>query len=81
MLSSNVTNFVPYGFAHGYQTLTDDCEMLYFHTADYNADAEGTINILDDRLKIKWTKKITKQSERDSNFPCLNENFLGIDIK
>lgn len=72
---------IPEGFAHGFQTLSDDCEMLYFHTADYNADAEGTINILDDRLKINWPKKITKQSERDSNFPRLNENFLGIDIK
>ena len=71
---------IPEGFAHGFQTLSDDCEMLYFHTADYNADAEGTINILDDRLKIKWPKKITN-NQNDSNFPCLNENFLGIDIK
>ena len=72
---------IPEGFAHGFQSLSDNCEMLYFHTADYKANAEGTINALDKRLKIEWPKKITKQSERDSNFPSLNKNFLGIDIK
>ena len=26
------TFVLPEGFAHGFQTLTDDCELLYFHT-------------------------------------------------
>ena len=72
--------FIPEGFAHGFQTLTNDCEMLYFHTADYNLESEGTINALDHRLKIKWPKIITDRSERDNNHPMLKENFLGIEI-
>ena len=72
--------FIPEGFAHGFQTLTNDCEMLYFHTADYNLESEGTINALDHRLKIKWPKIITDRSERDNNQPMLKENFLGIEI-
>ena len=72
--------FIPEGFAHGFQTLTNDCEMLYFHTADYNVESEGTINALDHRLKIKWPKIITDQSERDNNHPMLKENFLGIEV-
>ena len=72
--------FIPEGFAHGFQTLADDCEMLYFHTADYNANAEGTLNALDQRLKIQWPKIITEQSGRDMINPMLNENFLGVKI-
>ena len=72
--------FIPEGFAHGFQTLTNDCEMLYLHTADYNLESEGTINALDHRLKIKWPKIITDRSERDNNQPMLKENFLGIEI-
>jgi dTDP-4-dehydrorhamnose 3,5-epimerase len=72
--------FIPEGFAHGFQTLTNDCEMLYFHTADYNLESEGTINALDNRIKIKWPKIITDRSERDNNHPMLKENFLGIEV-
>lgn len=72
--------FIPEGFAHGFQTLTNDCEMLYFHTANYNTEYEGTINALDHRLKIKWPKKITDRSERDKNQPMLKENFLGVEL-
>ncbi len=35
------TMFIPEGFAHGFQTLTPDCGMLYFHTAFHRPDAEG----------------------------------------
>ena len=39
------TLVIPEGFAHGFQTLSDDCEMLYFHTAAYNPEAEGGLNV------------------------------------
>ena len=29
------TLLIPEGFAHGFQTATDDCELLYLHTAPY----------------------------------------------
>ena len=44
------TLLIPEGFAHGFQTLTDDCEMLYFHTAAYQPAAEGGLNAQDPRL-------------------------------
>ena len=77
---SSQSFFIPEGFAHGFQTLTNDCEMLYFHTADYNINAEGTFNALDQRLKIQWPNNITERSERDINYPMLSENFLGVKI-
>ena len=70
--------FIPEGFAHGFQTLAPNCEMLYFHTEEYNIDAEGIINSIDPRISIKWPKIITDRSERDNNSPMLDKNFLGI---
>ena len=37
---NNCTLLIPEGFAHGFQTLTDDCELLYFHTEAYCPQAE-----------------------------------------
>ena len=71
---------IPEGFAHGFQTLTSNCEMLYFHTADYNKELEGAINAVDPMIGIKWPKPITELSKRDSNQVMLNNNFTGIEL-
>jgi dTDP-4-dehydrorhamnose 3,5-epimerase len=71
---------IPEGFAHGFQTLTSDCEMLYLHTADYNAEAEGALNALDPRLEIDWPEPITERSERDASHAILTGTFHGISL-
>jgi dTDP-4-dehydrorhamnose 3,5-epimerase len=71
---------VPEGVAHGFQTLTHDCEMLYLHTADYNYESEGAINSLDPILDIKWPNRITQRSERDASHPMLSQTFLGVEL-
>ena len=71
---------IPEGFAHGFQTLTPDCEMLYFHTADYNAEVEGALNACDLRLAINWPEPIIERSERDTNRPMLTDDFIGMDL-
>lgn len=70
---------IPKGFAHGFQTLTDDCELLYLHTAAYEANSEAALNARDPRLKIEWPIKITEISDRDRNHPPLNPEFSGIE--
>lgn len=69
---------IPEGFAHGFQTLTPDCEMLYCHTNDYNAGAEGALNALDPRLAITWPEPISNRSERDAQHPMLKDDFCGV---
>ena len=39
--TNHKTLFIPEGFAHGFQALTDDCEMLYLHSAAYDPRNEG----------------------------------------
>ena len=72
--------FIPEGFAHGFQTLTNNCELLYFHTLEYNSLKEGALNVLDERLKINWPLPAKQLSVRDQNHPMIDKDFLGIEI-
>lgn len=56
---------IPEGFAHGFQTLGDDVELLYFHSVPYRAEAEGGLNALDPRLAVMWPLPVTEISRRD----------------
>lgn len=69
---------IPEGFAHGFQALADDCEMIYLHTAAYHAEAEGRINVIDPRLNIFWPLPIKNMSDLDCKHPFVEENFQGV---
>jgi dTDP-4-dehydrorhamnose 3,5-epimerase len=75
---NNRTMVIPEGFGHGFQTLTDDCELLYFHTALYCASAEGGVSAMDPRLAIHWPLAVSEMSERDRNCALLTSEFKGI---
>lgn len=71
---------IPEGFAHGFQTLTDDCELLYLHSAPYTASAEGGINPGDPAVGVAWPLAIAEMSVRDESHPMLGENFVGLTL-
>lgn len=71
---------VPEGFAHGFQTLVNDCELIYFHTAYYNRDAEAALNALDPFIGIEWALPLSERSERDNLHPYIDSTFKGIKI-
>jgi dTDP-4-dehydrorhamnose 3,5-epimerase len=72
------TLIIPEGFAHGFQTLTDYCEMLYFHTSAYQPGAEGGLNPQDPRIAIQWPLPIAELSRRDAAHPFLSDAFSGV---
>lgn len=72
--------FIPEGFAHGFQTLTDDVELLYCHSAAYNVDAEGGLHPGDPRLAIDWPMEIRGLSDRDANHPMIDRGFAGFPV-
>jgi dTDP-4-dehydrorhamnose 3,5-epimerase len=72
------TLVIPKGFAHGFQTLTDNCEMLYLHTTAYHAPAESGLSPLDPSLAIFWPLPVQALSSRDANHPMLDGTFAGI---
>jgi len=72
------TLLIPEGFAHGFQTLSADTELLYFHTAAYQPSAEGGLQVQDTRLSILWPEAITELSPRDAAHPWITEAFRGV---
>ncbi|CAK8724851.1 dTDP-4-dehydrorhamnose 3,5-epimerase [Candidatus Electrothrix laxa] len=71
---------IPEGVAHGFQTLTDDCELLYLHTEAYAPQAEAGLHYNDSRLNISWPRDVTELSGRDQAHPFLTATFNGIEI-
>lgn len=65
---------IPEGFAHGFQTLTNDCELLYLHTKAYHPEAEAGIHPLDHKLRILWPLPPTELSPRDANLPVISSH-------
>lgn len=82
VLSSENQNslHIPEGFAHGFQTLTEDCELLYLHSASYYPAAEGALNATDPCLSIAWPLPIEERSDRDKNHPFVNHLFCGVSL-
>jgi dTDP-4-dehydrorhamnose 3,5-epimerase len=72
--------YIPAGFAHGFQALTDNCELIYHHTAYYTPGFEEGIRYNDEMIHINWPGPATKISERDNNHPLLSNSFEGINI-
>lgn len=70
--------YIPAGFAHGFQTLEDDCELIYQHSALYMPAVEGGIRYSDALVNINWPLKLSSISERDKQHELLNTNFKGI---
>jgi dTDP-4-dehydrorhamnose 3,5-epimerase len=70
--------FVPEGFAHGFQTLVDDTEVLYLTTVAYEPTAERGIHPQDPRVGIAWPLPIGQLSERDAAHPPVAPDFDGI---
>ena len=67
ILSSKKMNalYIPKGFAHGFQTLTNNCQILYLHTEIHSSESEMGFHYASPELKIKWPLNPTDLSERD----------------
>lgn len=69
---------IPEGFAHGFQALTDDVELVYCHSVAFRDGAQGGLNPRDARLAIEWPLDISVLSEVDDHHPMIHQNFSGI---
>ncbi|WP_339522310.1 dTDP-4-dehydrorhamnose 3,5-epimerase family protein [Pseudomonas sp. EA_35y_Pfl2_R111] len=69
---------LPPGFAHGFQALSDDAELLYLHSADYSPEHEGGLSPTDARLAIAWPLPVSNLSARDAAHPPLASDFQGV---
>lgn len=65
--------YVPVGFAHGFATLSEVCEVQYKQTNFYRPDFEGGIAWDDPDVGIRWPLQDPILSNRDQNQPTLKE--------
>lgn len=72
--------YIPEGFAHGFQTLEENCELLYLHTEFYSPEHEGGLRYNDPKIEIKWPFEATDISKRDRNHPLLSSEFKGMEL-
>jgi len=85
ILSDKKKNFVflPRGLAHGFCTLTSNCELEYKMDNYYDPESAGIIRWNDPDLKINWPTKDPITSERDSkglSFLEFKEKFGGFKV-
>lgn len=71
---------IPEGFAHGFQALTENCELIYLHTSAYQPASEDALNIADPRLGIAWPLLVSEISDRDRNHKLIEQSFQGITV-
>lgn len=66
---------VPKGFAHGFVTLTPNCNVQYKVDEGYSAEHDGGIAFDDPEIGIEWPVQMDKVilSEKDQHHPTLKE--------
>jgi len=64
--------YVPGGFAHGFQCLTDDCELFYQMSEFYVPELARGLRWNDSQVGIRWPLIDPKLSERDQALPFLS---------
>ena len=72
--------YIPKGFAHGFQTLTDNCQILYLHTEYRNQKSEDGYYYNSPYLGIDWPLELTDISERDKNLKIFDESAKKIKL-
>lgn len=70
--------YIPERFAHGYQTLTDDCEVTYQVGEFYTPGYERGLRYDDPMLHIVWPLPAGEMSEKDRNWKLLDDEQVAI---
>jgi dTDP-4-dehydrorhamnose 3,5-epimerase len=78
--TNNRIMVIPEGFAHGFQVLENDSELLYLHTNVYNPASENGVKYDDALIGIPWLLTPKNISKRDNSNAYIDWNFKGIKI-
>jgi dTDP-4-dehydrorhamnose 3,5-epimerase len=70
--------YIPAGFAHGFQTLTTDCDVQYLVSAAYTPSAEGRVRYDDLRVGVRWPLPVAFVSPKDAAAAPLPADYRGI---
>ncbi|WP_009632826.1 dTDP-4-dehydrorhamnose 3,5-epimerase [Synechocystis sp. PCC 7509] len=71
--------YIPEMFAHGYQTLTDDTEVMYQMNKLYEPGYERGLRYDDPILGIDWPLPVTEIADKDFSWSLLESMLVGIE--
>ena len=71
--------YIPEGFAHGFQTLTDNTELIYQHFVFHSPEHERGVRFNDPDLNIAWPLNVSVISPKDQSYPLMDDHFKGIE--
>jgi dTDP-4-dehydrorhamnose 3,5-epimerase len=63
--------YIPEGFAHGFQTLEDDCDVMYHVSHPYAPELSDGVRYDDPAIGIRWPLPVSVISPRDRAWPLL----------
>jgi len=64
--------YVPRGFAHGFLTLENNCEVLYQMSESYHPEAAQGVRWDDPAFGIQWPIPLSIISDKDLNYQAFN---------
>lgn len=68
--------YIPFGCAHGFQTLTDNADVMYQMTDTYAPELSAGLRWNDPALGISWPEANPIMNDRDRDYPDLDEGWL-----
>lgn len=71
--------YIPAGFAHGFQVLSESADFTYKCSDYYHRESERGISALDPELNLPWINLENVMSDRDLQLPTLG-NMSQIDL-
>lgn len=72
--------YVPEGFAHGFQTLTEDSEITYMVSNLYSKENEGGVKFDEPGVGIKWPLPVSLVSDKDMSIPFIDDSFKPVEV-
>jgi len=75
---NNKMILIPSGFAHGFLTLKDNSDLLYYHDEFYNSKYDSGIHFQDPLIRDKIDIQPLIVSKKDLEYKKLNKKFKGI---
>jgi dTDP-4-dehydrorhamnose 3,5-epimerase len=67
--------YVPRNFAHGFQTLEDETEVMYLVSEFYAPDTERGVRFDDPAINIQWPLEVAQISEKDAAWPNFQDKI------
>ena len=68
--------YIPEGFAHGFQTLEYDTEVLYQMSEFYHPECARGVRYDDPALKVTWPVEVVTISEKDARYPDFDKEHI-----